>query len=154
MKILERAALGSERVRAGSLADTQLILNDLSAGQHVIARSGDLAPDVYPHSPVADRGDEDLRAFDVGLELLGEEVAQLLDREPLDVKGAQPRQIDCAVGPDREGSAQLRDVQQLYLEAVAWAEDVAVVGDSAALWGGGRRKFRGWCCCQNNVARN
>ena len=73
MKIFERAALGSEGARAGSFADIQLILNDLPAREHVVARPGDLAPDVDPHSPVADRGDEDLRAFDVSLELLGEE---------------------------------------------------------------------------------
>ena len=105
LKVLERAALGSEGVRAGSFADVQLILNDLAAGEHVIARSGDLAPYVDPHSAVADWRDEDLRAFDVGLELLGQEVAQLLDGEPLDVKSAQAGQVDGAVGSDREGAA-------------------------------------------------
>ena len=105
MKVLKRAALGSEGVRACSFADIQLILNDLSAGEHVIARSGDLATDVDPDSAVTDWCDEDLGALDVGLELLGEEVAQLLDGEPLDVEGAQAREVDGAVGPDREGAA-------------------------------------------------
>ena len=82
MNVLERAALGSEGVRACAFTDIQLILNDLSAGEHVIARSGDLANDVDPDSAVTDWCDEDLGAFDVGLELLGEEVAQLLDGEP------------------------------------------------------------------------
>jgi len=100
LKVLERAALGSLGARTWSFADVQLILNDLPAGEHVIARSGDLAPDVDPHSSVANGSDEDLWTIDVGLELLGEEVAQLLDREPLDVEGSQAGQIDGAVGPD------------------------------------------------------
>ena len=105
MKVLDRAALGSERVRAGSLAGIELILNDLSAREHVIARSGDLASDVDPDCSVADGRNEDLRALDVGLELIGEEVTQLLDGEPLDVESAEAGQIDGAVGPDRESSA-------------------------------------------------
>ena len=100
MKVLERVALSSKGVRAASFADIQLILNDLPAGEHVIPRSGDLAPDVDPHSPVADWGDEDLRTLDVGLELLCEEVAQLLDGEPFDVESTQSGQVDGAVGPN------------------------------------------------------
>ena len=128
MKVLERAALGSEGVRACAFTDIQLILNDLSAREHVIARSGDLASDVDPHSSISDGCDEDLRTLDVGLELLGEEVAQLLHGETLDVEGAEAGEVDGAVGPDREGAAQLGDVEQLDLEAVSGAEDVAVVG--------------------------
>ena len=127
MKVLERAALGSEGIRACAFTDIQLILNHLSAREHVVARSGDLASDVDPHSSISDRCDEDLRAFDVGLELLGEEVAQLLDGETLDVEGAQAGQVDRAVRADREGSAQLRDIEQLDLQAVARAEDVAII---------------------------
>ena len=130
MKVLERAALGSEGVRACAFTDIQLILNHLSAREHVVARSADLASDVDPHSSISDRCDEDLRALDVGLELLREEVAQLLDGEPLDVEGSQAGQVDGAVGPDREGSAQLGDVEQLDLEGVAGAKDVAVIGDA------------------------
>ena len=111
MKVLDRAALGSEGVRACAFTDIQLILNDLSAREHVIARSGDLASDVDTHSSISDRCDEDLRAFDVGLELLGEEVAQLFDGETLDVEGAQAGQVDGSIRPYRKNIAELRDVQ-------------------------------------------
>jgi hypothetical protein len=66
-------------------------------------------------------------------ELLSVEVAQLLDGEPLDVEGAQAGQVDRAVRPDREGAAQLGDIEQLDLEAVAGSEDVAVVGDAESI---------------------
>ena len=81
--------------------------------------------------------------------LLGEEVAQLLDGEPLDVEGAQARDVNDAVRPDREGAAQLGDVEELDLEAVARSEDVAAVGDGCRAMG----RDRGWLRCQSNVAR-
>ena len=110
-----------------------MVLDHLAARQHEIPGTGDLAAHVDPNSPVAKGCQEDLRVFDVGLELLGEEVAQLLNGEPLDVQGAQPRQVHGAVGPDREGAAELRDVEQLDLQGVARAKDVGVVGDLGPL---------------------
>ena len=68
---------------------------------------------------LADGADVELGALDVGLELIGEEVAQLLDGEPLQVEGAQAGQLDGAVGPDREGDAQFGDVEQLHLNVFA-----------------------------------
>ena len=97
----------------------------LAATEAVEARPADLTTDIDADGAVADGADVELGALDVGLELLGEEVAQLLDGEPLDVEGAQAGKVDGAVGPNREGAAQFGDVQQLDLEAVAGAEDVA-----------------------------
>ncbi len=90
----------------------------------------------------------ELRVLHVGLELLREDVAQLLHREPLHDEGPQPRQVHGAVGPDREGAAEIRDVEQLHLHAVARAKIVGVVDDAAALQrigarGPGRQRLRG-----------
>ena len=104
----------------------------LDPTQGVVARPADLTADIDADGAIADGADVELGTLDVGLELLGEEVAQLLDGEPLDVEGAQARQVDGSVGSDREGAAQLGDVEQLDLESVAGAEDVAVVGDARA----------------------
>ena len=113
--------------------NVELVLDDLAARQHVVAGAGDLAAHVDPNSPVANGGQEDLRVFDVGLELLSEEVAQLLDGEPLDVEGAQARQVNGAVGPDGEGAAELRDVQQLDIQGVPRPQDVSVVAQTPPL---------------------
>lgn len=69
----------------------------------------------------------------LGLELRGEDVAELLVGEPLDVEGAQTRQVYRAVGPDREGAAEPRDAQQLDLQGVARAEDVAIEAEAGSL---------------------
>ena len=89
------------------------------ATEGVVARPADFTTDIDADGAVGDGADVELGTLDVGLELLGEEVAQLLDGEPLDVEGAQAGQVDGAVRPDREGAAQLRDVEQLDLETVA-----------------------------------
>ena len=110
----------------------------MDATEGVVARPADLTTDINADGAVADGADVELGALDVGLELLCEEVAQLLDGQPLNVEGAQAGQVDGAVGPDREGAAQLGNVQQLDLQAVARAEDVSVVGDLGPLrcaWG-------------------
>ena len=60
----------------------------LAAAEGVEARPADLTADIDADGAVADGADVELGALDVGLELLGEEVAQLLDGEPLDVEGA------------------------------------------------------------------
>ena len=85
----------------------------LAATEGVVTRPADLTTDIDADGAVADGADVELGALDVGLELLGQEVAQLLD-----VEGAQAWKVDGAVGPDREGSAQLWHVHQLHLEAV------------------------------------
>ena len=46
-----------------------------------------------------------------------------------------------AVGADRHGAAELRDVEQLDLQGVARAEDVAVIYDAAAAGGAARRHY-------------
>ncbi len=53
-----------------------------------------------------------------------------------------------AVGPDREGAAELRDVELLHLQAIARAEDVGVILHAAGLQragarGPGRQQLRG-----------
>ena len=143
MKLSQRAVLGSEGVRGRCFGDVQPIFNHLSPREHVVPRSRNLASDVDPYCAVARGSNEDLRTFDVGLELLGEEVAQLLDCEPFDFEGAQPGQVDGAVRPDREGAAQLRNVEKLDLESVAGTQDVTVVGNSGALGGQDRCRCRG-----------
>lgn len=64
----------------------------------------------------------------MGLELLDQKVAQLLNRESFHLGCAQAGEVDDAVRADREASAQLRDVEQLALQALPRAKDVAVVG--------------------------
>jgi len=105
----------------------------LGSGDRVVARAVDLAAHVDAHGPECHGLHVELRVLHIGLELLGEEVAQLLHCEPLHVKGPQPGQVDGTVGPDREGAAELRDVEKLHLQAVAWAEDVSIVHDTIAL---------------------
>jgi hypothetical protein len=71
----------------------------VGATQGVLARPPHLAAYVNADGAVYDGPHVELRVFDVGLELLGEEVTQLLDGEHLDVEGAQARQVDAAVRP-------------------------------------------------------
>ena len=97
----------------------------MAATEGVVTRPADLTADIDADGAVADGADVKLGTLDVGLELLGEEVAQLLDGEPLNVEGAQAGQVD--------GAAQLGNVEQLDLQAAAGAEDVAVAGDSGFL---------------------
>jgi len=105
----------------------------LDAAERVVPRPAHLAAHVDADRAVAHGPHVELRVLHIGLELLCEEVAQLLHREPLHVEGPQPRQVHGAVGPDREGAAELGDVEQLHLQTVAWAEGVGVVGDLGSL---------------------
>ena len=96
------------------------------ATERVVARPADLTADIDADGAVADGSDVELGTLDVGLELLGEEVAQVLDGERLDIEGAQAGQVDGAVGPDGEGATNLRDVQLLDLKTVAGADNVVI----------------------------
>ncbi len=125
-----------------------VVCEHLQAPQRVIPRPPHLAAHVDADRAVADGPHVELRALHVGFELLRKEVAQLLHCEPLHVEGPQPRQVHGTVGPDREGAAEFRDVEQLHLQAVARAEDVGVVHNAAALQctgarGPGRQRLRG-----------
>ena len=92
-----------------------------------------LSAHIDANRPVDDRAHVHLGIPHVGAELLGEEVAQLLHREAFHVEGTQAGEIQGAVGANREASAQFGQIEQFDLEAIAWAEDVGVVGDLGAL---------------------
>ena len=66
----------------------------LDPTEGVVASPADLTADIDADGSIADGADVELGALDLGLELLGEEVAQLFDGEPLDVEGAQTGQVD------------------------------------------------------------
>ena len=61
----------------------------MAATEGVVARPADLTTDLDAGGAVADAANVKLGAVDVGLELLGEELAQLLHGEPLDVKACR-----------------------------------------------------------------
>ena len=65
------------------------VYDALDPTEGVVARPTYLATDIDTDGSVADGADVELGVLDVGLELLGEEVAQFLNGEPLDVEGAQ-----------------------------------------------------------------
>ena len=109
----------------------------------VIARPADLTADVDADGAVADGANVKLGPLDVGLELLGEEIAELLEGEPLDVEGSEAGQVNGAVGPDRQGAAQFGNVQQIDLEAVPGTQNVVVVCNDGLTWERGRMNCRG-----------
>ena len=92
-----------------------------------------LSAPIDANGPLHHRAHVHLGIAHVGAELLGEDVAQLLHSEALYIKSTQAGEIQGAIRANREASAQFGQIEQFNLEAIAWAEDVGVVGDLGAL---------------------
>ena len=87
----------------------------LAATQGVIARPSHLATDIDAHRPIANRPKVNFRLPHKGTKLLGQKNPKLLDAQPFNKQGPQPRQIHRAIGADRVDARQLGDVLQFNL---------------------------------------
>jgi hypothetical protein len=90
----------------------------------IVPRAVDPADYVTPHGPLATQVHVETGVLDVGLELLREEVAQLIDRDPFKVQNPKAGQIDGAIRSDRKMVSEVRDVEQLNFKNISYAMDV------------------------------
>ena len=76
-----------------------------AAATNVVTVQAEITADIDADRAVGHGTEVKVGPFEVGLELLGEVVAQLLHAEPFDVEGAQRGQVAGAVGSNQEGPA-------------------------------------------------
>ena len=108
----------------------------MNSGECVVARPLHFTAHIDANWPVDHRAHVHLGIPHIGAELLGEEVAQLLHREPFHVQGTQAGSIQGAVGAYGETATQLGQIEEFDLETIAGAENVGVVGDLGPLFQG------------------